>query len=83
MSDLDFGEEVFKPLCRRYNEAAGSLKTTSAMPVGAKGCVVKVSTERRNSDGVVSIAEALTFVPGAILQEPVNDDNEIVGRSIV
>jgi hypothetical protein len=41
-------------------------RSTKAMEV-TDGCVVQVSTERKNPDGTWAIAEALTFVSGAIV----------------
>lgn len=51
-------------------KAAGTTwkKSTKAMDVGA-GCVVQVSTEQLNSDGSISVAEAVTFVPNTTIAE--------------
>jgi len=44
---------------------SGWMKSTKAMEVPEVGVVVQVSTQINNIDGTHSIAEALTFVPGA------------------
>ena len=61
-------------------KAAGKAwkKSTKAMDVGA-GCVVQVSTEQLGSDGSISIAEAVTFVPGAAI----HDDEKGDGKRIL
>jgi hypothetical protein len=46
-------------------------KSTKAMGVPG-GCVVQVSTEQMNLDGSSSVAEALTYVPGVLVQKDVD-----------
>ena len=60
-------------------KAAGSWwqKSTKAMDVGS-GCIVQVSSEFLNPDGSVSVAEALTFLPGA----EIVDDTSGRGRHL-
>jgi hypothetical protein len=43
-------------------------KSTKAMDVGT-GCIVQVSSEFLNPDGSVTVAEALTFVPGVTIED--------------
>jgi hypothetical protein len=61
-------------------KAAGKTwkKSTKAMGVGA-GCLLQVSTEQLSPDGSISIAEAVTFVPDAIIA----DDEQGDGKHIV
>lgn len=47
-------------------KAATWIKSTKAMEVPG-GCVVQVTTERKNSDGSWTNSEALTFVPGVVI----------------
>jgi len=56
--------DLFQLLSKASSEAQGWMKSTKAMHVGS-GCVVQVTTQQRNPDGSYSIAEAVTFVPGA------------------
>jgi hypothetical protein len=48
--------------------AAKWTKSTKAMDIGT-GCIVQVSTEHLLPGGGVSVAEAVTFVPGARIGE--------------
>lgn len=69
-----FGDgDMFKLLCKASSEEQGWMKSTKAMEVKGIGCVVQVTTQQRNIDGTYSLAEALTFVPGAkIVDDPEN-----------
>ena len=40
------------------------MKSTKALDLGQFGCLVQVTTEKRNPDGSTSLAEALAYVPG-------------------
>jgi hypothetical protein len=55
-------------LGKASSEAQGGMKSTKAMqtPVGV---LVQASTQQRNPDGSCAVAEALTFVPGALLRQ--------------
>ena len=53
-------------------------KSTKAMQV-TDGCVLQVTTERRNPDNSWSVAEALTFVPGVMIVEEFAED-QVSGR---
>ena len=58
--------DMFRLLCKAYSEAEGWMKSTKCMPTPL-GCLVQVTTQQRNPDGSYAVAEALTFVPGAII----------------
>ena len=53
-------------------------KSTKAMQLD-NGCIIQVTTERRSPDGAWSVAEAVSFVPGAkIVQDnPENIDGKL------
>jgi len=68
--------DMFQLLCKASSEAEGWMKSTKAMQT-PMGCVVQVTTQQRNVDLTYSIAEALTFVPGATI---VGDENS--GRKL-
>ena len=62
---LTFGDaDLFKLLCKASSAEEGWMKSTKAMEIPGVGCVVQVTTQQGNN-----IAEALTFVPGVMLEE--------------
>lgn len=63
--------DAFQLLFKASSQAEGWMKSTKAMFVG-NGCVVQVTTQQRNPDGSYALAEALSFVPEAII---VDDEN--------
>lgn len=79
-----FGDgDQFKLLSKASSQAEGWMKSTKAMQVGHKGCVVQVTTQQRNEDGSYSVAEALTYVPGAAIATKVDTKGNIVGRELI
>jgi len=66
ISDLKLQGNVdaFALLCKASSQEEGFMKSTKVMNVYG-GCVMQVSTQQRNPDGSYSVAEALTFMPGA------------------
>ena len=76
-----FGDDLFKLLSKASSENEGWMKSTKAMQTG-KGCVVQVTTQQQNKDGTYAVAEAVTFVPGAIIKEIVNRGGEVIGRRL-
>ncbi len=62
---------LFRLLSKASSDSEGWMKSTKAMET-PMGCVVQVTTQQRAPDGSYGIAEALTFVPGAVI---VDDDN--------
>lgn len=69
VSDIQFfgNCDTFRLICKASSEIEGWMKSTKAMEIPTIGCVVQVTTQQRNLDGSYSIAEALTFVPGATI----------------
>ncbi len=73
-----FGDpDNFQLLFKAESKDKTWTKGTKAMEVPG-GCVVQVTTERKNPDGSWSNAEALTFVPGVIII----DDDDGSGRHL-
>jgi hypothetical protein len=70
--------DTFKLISKASSKNEGWMKSTKAMQVGDKGCVVQVTTQQ-GSD----VAEALTYVPGASIFEDVDDEGNIIGRRLV
>ncbi len=72
--------DTFALVCKASSAAEGWMKSTKAMEVPGVGCVVQVTTQQTNPDGSYSVAEALTFVPGAkLVDDPANEG----GRKLV
>lgn len=70
--------DTFQLLCKASSAAEGWMKSTKAMEIFPTGCVVQVTTQQLNIDGTYSIAEALTFVPGAHIVDDVNGGRKLV-----
>lgn len=68
VSDVEvFGNgDLFQLMAKASSKAQGWMKSTKAMPTGG-GCVIQVTTQQKNPDGSYSVAEAITFVPGAVI----------------
>ena len=59
------------------------MKSTKAMFTG-DGCVVQVTTQQKNLDGTYSVAEAVTYVPGVLIEEVFDKATDIVvSRSLI
>ena len=61
--------DTFQLICKASSEKEGWMKSTKAMPVGSTGCLVQVTTQQRNPDGSYAVAEALAFVPHAVIRK--------------
>ena len=68
--------DLFLLLAKVSSESEGWMKSTKAMEVPG-GCVVQVTTQQRNPDGSYAVAEALTFVPGVIIREHMNNGRHL------
>ena len=68
VSDVEvFGNgDLFQLIAKASSKSQGWMKSTKAMPTGG-GCVIQVTTQQKNPDGSYSVAEAVTFVPGAVI----------------
>lgn len=51
-------------VCKASSESQGWMKSTKVMEIAPYGCLVQVSTHQGEQ-----VAEALTFVPGATLEQ--------------
>jgi hypothetical protein len=68
--------DAWQLLCKASSQTEGWMKSTKAMSVGG-GAIVQVTTQQRNPDGSYAIAEAITYVPGVII-----DNDEHGGRKL-
>ena len=73
---------MFRLLCKASSEDEGWMKSTKAMET-PMGCVVQVTTQQRNIDGTYAVAEALTFIPGAVIADDENNGRRLVSSSDV
>ena len=85
VSDLEvFGDgDGFKLICKASSKKEGWMKSTKAMEIEGVGCVVQVTTQQKNPDGSYAVAEALTFVPGVMIQLLYKDDGPVTGRVLI
>ena len=72
--------DTFKLLCKASSEAEGWMKSTKAMEISGVGCLIQVTTQQKNLDGSYSIAEALSFVPNAKIEDLYELDGEGMQR---
>ena len=79
--------DAWQLICKASSEKEGWMKSTKAMEVGhfsltgrPLGCLVQVTTQQRNPDGSYSVAEAITFVPGAAVGEVRTQPNNVLKR---
>lgn len=70
ISDLKvYGDgDTFALLCKASSQSQGWMKSTKVCNLPT-GCIVQVTTQQRNPDGSYSVAEALTYVPGIIMDK--------------
>jgi hypothetical protein len=74
--------DLFKLLCKASSETEGWMKSTKAMQT-PMGCVVQVTTQQKGIDGTYAVAEALTFVPGAVIVDDENSGRKLVSSADV
>lgn len=74
--------DTFKLISKASSVAEGWMKSTKAMGIPNIGVVVQITTQQKNPDGSYSVAEALTFVPGAWINEIKNDAGVVASREI-
>lgn len=71
--------DMFRLLCKASSQAEGWMKSTKAMELpGGVGCVVQVTTQQKNIDGTYSVAEAVCYVPGVLIEDDVNGGRRLV-----
>lgn len=68
ISDLKvYGDgDTFALLCKASSQEQGWMKSTKVCNVSG-GCIVQVTTQQRNPDDSYALAEALTYVPGVMI----------------
>lgn len=74
--------DLFQLLAKASSEEEGWMKSTKAMEIKGRGCLVQVTTQQRNPDGSYAVAEALTFVPDVNIVPDVNDGRQLVQNQI-
>lgn len=55
-------------ICKASSERQGWMKSTKAYEL-LSGCLIQVSTEKRNPDGSWSLCEAIQFIPNLTIRE--------------
>ena len=74
-----FGDgDTFKLICKASSKKEGWMKSTKAMHILGLGCVVQVTTQQGDN-----VSEALTFVPGAKIQEVLDENKKVIGRKLI
>ena len=68
--------DTFQLICKASSQKEGWMKSTKAMQAG-HGVVVQVTTQQRTWYGGYVVAEALTFVPNAIIVPDYNGGRRI------
>lgn len=73
--------DLFKLLCKASSEKEGWMKSTKAMAIEGCGCVVQVTTQQRNPDGSYAVAEAVCFVPDAVIRpDPIHNGRRLARK---
>lgn len=70
--------DMFRLLCKASSQAEGWMKSTKAMQIGKRGCIVQVTTQQRGDNGEWGVAEALTWVPGAQIEPDKNGGRKLI-----
>jgi len=70
--------DAFKLISKAHSENEGWMKSTKAMQVGRKGCVVQVTTQQGNN-----VAEAVVWIPGVSIQEDRDVEGNVVSRTLI
>jgi hypothetical protein len=68
--------DMFQLLCKASSQNEGWMKSTKAAQVPG-GCIVQVTTQQKNPNGSYAVAEALTFVPNAVIVPDVNNGRKL------
>lgn len=69
--------DTFQLLCKASSKKEGWMKSTKAMEIHGKGCLVQVTTQQGDN-----VAEALEFVPGVRIM-PIVAGDPSKGRKLV
>lgn len=71
--------DAWKLLGKASSKSQGWMKSTKAMEISGRGCLVQVTTQQKNPDGSYSIAEAITYVPKVFVSSVLSNG----GRELV
>jgi hypothetical protein len=63
--------DTFALLCKASSKEQGWMKSTKVCNVPG-GCIIQVTTQQMNPDGSYALAEALTYVPGVMIDTDSN-----------
>jgi len=79
VSDVQFwgNKDSFKLISKAWSKNEGWMKSTKVMEVPMLGCLIQVTTQQGDN-----VAEALQFVPGAVVVEISDDNGKVTSRSI-
>ncbi|MEJ2293202.1 MAG: hypothetical protein P8Y23_00360 [Candidatus Lokiarchaeota archaeon] len=77
VSDVEiFGNpDTFQLICKASSKNEGWMKSTKAMEVPGRGCIIQVSTQQGDN-----VAEAICFVPDVVILVDDSGNKKIVKR---
>jgi hypothetical protein len=77
VSDVEiFGNpDTFQLICKASSKNEGWMKSTKAMEVPGRGCIIQVSTQQGDN-----VAEAICFVPDVVILVDDGGNKKIVKR---
>ena len=67
--------DTFKLISKASSQNEGWMKSSKAMQIDGVGCVVQITTQQGNN-----VAEALTFVPNAVIIEVEDETGKVINR---
>lgn len=70
--------DVFQLLCKASSKEENWMKSTKAMEIPGKGCVVQATTQQGDK-----VAEALVFVPNAAVITDRDESDKVTGRRLI
>jgi hypothetical protein len=77
VSDVEiFGNpDTFQLICKASSKGEGWMKSTKAMEIPGRGCIIQVSTQQGDN-----VAEAICFVPDVVILVDDGGNKKIVKR---
>ena len=69
--------DLWKLISKASSKSENWMKSTKAMVIPT-GCLVQVTTQQGNN-----VAEAITYVPDAAIEEHKDEDGNVISRSII
>lgn len=70
--------DTFRLISKASSQKEGWMKSSKAMEIPGVGCVVQVTTQQGSN-----VAEAVTFVPGVVIEETTGEKGDVVSRKLV